>query len=377
MTENGDIWNTGETRLMVCDKIFLMSKWAFGEISEGEWDEFVKSQPGNNFYQSTMRIRKREAIGYKSYIVGVRNRNKILGGGVLVGQKGEYWMPYGPLLDFNNLKLLKMFLSEIVQFAKERKMIKIEIFPRVVRRVRSVRLELLEENDLTEVIKVFKDIGFLYVDNRVTYEPKAAQRVFIRSLVGVKSANELFNSYRKTLRARFRKTAGLVKVEELTREQLPELARLLDQSDEHNGVNGRSLDYFQKIFDAAGDSVRFVVARKTDTGEAIAATMFTVYGGEVMSWLSGMDRRYKELIGRAYIQDYMMKWALEHKIYRINLMGIDGKKADGLGLLEHMVEFKSGFGGGVVEEYLGRFYLVLRPVRWFFIRVKRKIGRFL
>ena len=342
-----------------------------------EWDKFLCLYSDANFYQSTVRIRKRTALGYQNYILGVHEGKKLLGGGVLLGRRGEFWMAYGPLLDFDNIELLTFFLEGVKLFAKQRGIAKIEFFPRVIHRLRNARLELIEERDLTNLIETFRQAGFTYTGDHVTYEPKAAQRVFVRDLTGVKDADELFASYRKTLRARFRKTAGQVKVEELKREQLPELVALLDESDERHGISGRPLGYFQTVFDTAGDNVRFVVARNADTGEAIAGTMFTVYGGEVMSWLSGMSRKYRDLIGRAYIQDYMMKWALKHHILRINMMGIDGKKANGMGMLDYMVEFKSGFGGGIIEEYVGQFYLILSPAKWFLIRIKRKIGGFL
>ena len=112
------------------------------------------------------------------------------------------------------------------------------------------------------------------------------------------------------------------------------------------------------MYDAFGDDIQFMVARKTDDHTPIAGAIFIRHGHEISSYLSGMDRRYRHLNGRAWLQDYMMTKYLGTDVTRVNFFWIEGRFSD-----NHLLEFKSGFGG-VVEEYIGGFEKVLRPAHY-------------
>jgi lipid II:glycine glycyltransferase (peptidoglycan interpeptide bridge formation enzyme) len=248
-------------------------------------------------------------------------------------------------------------------------MLKIEIFPDVLLAKRDNKGQVLERWDQSELIQTFAEAGFRYLGETVKYEMKAGRWAFVKDLTGIKDVAALRKTYRKTLRARLRQTDGDVKITTLKRDELGTLVGLIDESDARNGVGGRETAYYEQIYDAFGTDAKFLVARKADDGTPVAGAIFIYNGHEVASYLSGMDRRYRNLNGRAWLQDYVMRECLKKGITRVNFFWVEGRFSS-----NSLLEFKSGFGG-VVEEYVGGFEKVLRPAKYFQIRVLRRVAR--
>jgi alanine adding enzyme len=347
----------------------MSNKWTFGELPESEWDEFETSAPNAHFFQSIQRIHMRAKMGYQSYIVGIRESGKIVAGGVLLGRNGEFWMAYGPLIDWSDQKLVRFFLHKMINFSREKKMTRIEIFPDVLLSLRDNKGQILRELDQTRLMQIFAEAGFKYKGKTINYEMKAGRWSFTKDLSDIKNVDELRATYRKTLRARLRQTEGQVKIQKLKRNELDKLVGLIDESDARNGISGRELDYYQTMFDAFGHKVEFLIAVKNDDQTPVAGAIFIYYGKEVASYLSGMDRRYRNLNGRAWLQDFVMQKCLKKGIARVNFFWVEGRFTD-----NRLLEFKSGFGG-VVEEYIGGFDKVLQPVKYSLLRVARQVKR--
>ena len=338
----------------------------FGELSETEWAEFRKTRPEAHLLQSLEQVKMRSDMGHRSYILGVRDGKEIIAGGVLLGRCDEFWMPYGPLMDWGNAELVKYFLDELVNFARGRGMIRIEVFPDILLALRDSKGNILERHDQSRLVKLFEKAGWRYEGETVSYEMKAGRWAFVKDLTGIKDVESLRKTYRKTLRARLRQTDGDVKITTLKRDELSMLVGLIDESGTKNHVSSRETEYYEQMYDAFGQNVKFLVARKTDDNTPVAGAIFIHNGHEVASYLSGMDRRYRNLNGRAWLQDHVMQKCLKNGVTRVNFFWIEGR-FEGNSLLE----FKSGFGG-VIEEYIGGFEKVLQPTKYQTRRVVRK-----
>jgi lipid II:glycine glycyltransferase (peptidoglycan interpeptide bridge formation enzyme) len=344
-------------------------KWSFGELDEAEWGKFEAEWGGAHFFQGVQRIQMRKKMGYTNYIIGVREGGKIVAGGVLLGRRGEFWMAYGPLIDWDNQKLVRFFLDKVIDFARTKNMLKIEIFPDVLLSLRNNRGQILEKWNRDKLQRIFADAGFRYQGQTVNYEMKAGRWAFTKDLTGIKDVETLRKTYRKTLRARLRQTDGDVKITTLKRNELDTLVGLIDESDARNGVKGRETEYYERIYDAFGHDVEFLVARKTDDDTPVAGAIFIYHGGEVASYLSGMDWRYRGLNGRAWLQDFVMQKCLKKGIKRVNFFWVEGRFTD-----NSLLEFKSGFGG-VVEECIGGFEKVLQPAKYYSLKIARRTKR--
>jgi lipid II:glycine glycyltransferase (peptidoglycan interpeptide bridge formation enzyme) len=351
-------------------------KYEFREVGEGEWAEFaaawkpVEGEAEVSFFQTVERKRKREKMGYTNYILGVYEGEKLAGGGILLGRGGEFWMAYGPVLDYSNKRLVEFFLKELAGFAREKKMMRVEVFPNLLMTRRTAKGETTSKYVRYDIFTEFSGAGFKYEGETIKYQMKAGRWAFVKDLTGIFAVEDLRATYRKTLRQRLKKVEGKLVAEELPREKLSILVDLIDTSDAHNGVKGRDLEYYEKMFDAFGGKAKFVVARKADDGTPVAGAIFVYNGREVVSYLSGVNREYRELSGRAWLQDYIMGKIIGTGITRVNFFWVEGDFSGKNGLLE----FKSGFGGEV-EEYIGGFEMVLRPVAWFLVRARRKLSK--
>ncbi len=340
--------------------------WTFAELDGKEWDTFERAHPDSQFLQGVQRMNKRAKMGYQSYIVGIKQGKTIIGGGILLGRNDEFWMPYGPLIDWDNLELVRYFLDQLIDFSREKGFVKIELFPRILLSIRDNKGAVLDSWDRSDLKQQFSAAGFTYQGETTNYQMKAGRWAFVKDLSGIETVDQLRASYRKTLRARLRQTEGHVEMTTLKRSELSILVGLIDDSDERNGVSGRELTYYQLMYDAFGDDIQFVVARTSDDHTPIAGAIFIHHGHEISSYLSGMDRRYRHLNGRAWLQDYMMTKYLGTATTRVNFFWIEGRFQN-----NHLLEFKSGFGG-VVEEYVGGFEKVLRPARYHSKKIVQK-----
>ena len=341
-------------------------KLSFKEVGLDEWDKFERAFSGSHVFQGVERITKRSKMGYDSLIVGVYDGKSLIAGGVMLGRKSEFWMAYGPLIDWGNHELVKFFLNETDKLAAKKGIVRLEIFPNLLLSTRTNKGQIIESRDRDELVSLFGSCGFAYEGQTVNYEMKAGRWAFTKDLSGIADQQELRSTYRKTLRARLRQTEGQVEVETLDRDHLDTLIGLIDESDSHNNVKNRELEYYRKMYDGFGSNVKFMVALKSDDKTPIAGAIFIYHGTEVASYLSGMDRRYRNLNGRAWLQDYVMGEAIKNDINRVNFFWVEGKFDN-----NHLLEFKSGFGG-VVEEYIGGFDKIYRPVQFASRKVLRK-----
>lgn len=338
----------------------------FNVLDEKEWDKFEMSHPDGHFFQGLQRIKKRDSMGYKSYIVGIRDNGRVVAGGVLLGRKGEFWMAYGPLIDWADIELVRFFLDGLVAFSHENGLIKVEVFPKLLLSTRDHKGKVIQSSSREGVIKVFKEFGFRYQGETIGYQMKAGRWAFTKDLSGLKTKDELWATYRKTLRARLRQTDGMVTFSELSYDNLDVLVGLIDESDSRNGVSGRELEYYRRMKNAFGDDAKFIVAYRASDQKPIAGAIFIYHNNEVASYLSGMDRAYRDLNGRAWLQDYVMRDCLDRGITKVNFFWIEGRFSN-----NSLLEFKSGFGG-IVEEYVGGFEKIIRPIKYAKASIARK-----
>lgn len=341
-------------------------KLSFREVNLDDWNKFERSYDGSHVFQGIERVNKRSKMGYNSYVVGVFDGKSLIAGGVMLGRKSEFWMAYGPLIDWDNHDLVKFFLDKVDEFAAEKGIIRLEIFPNLLLATRTSKGQIIESWNRDELINLFKKCGFSYEGLTVNYEMKAGRWAFTKDLTGIKNQQDLRLTYRKTLRARLRQTEGQVEIQRLDRDHLGTLIGLIDESDAHNNIKNRELEYYRKMYDNFGSNVKFMVAVKSDDKTPIAGAIFIYHGTEVASYLSGMDRQYRNLNGRAWLQDFVMSEAIENDIARVNFFWVEGKFDN-----NHLLEFKSGFGG-VVEEYIGGFDKVYSPVKFITRKFLRK-----
>ena len=86
-----------------------MKTRSFEEIASGEWDEFERGQRQANILQAAARIDLRREMGYESFVLGVKDNNKIVAGGLILVKNKMAWMPNGPIIDWDDKELVEFY----------------------------------------------------------------------------------------------------------------------------------------------------------------------------------------------------------------------------------------------------------------------------
>lgn len=341
----------------------------FTNLDADEFTKFEQKQPNGNFFQSTARADLRRKMGFHTYLVGIKEKSKILAAALIVERYLEAWIQIGPILDYDNLKLLDFFLTEVKHFAKSQGFYKLEIFPPVVLSTRNQDGSDIERFDRDAIFQAFAKHGFTHEGFTTEVENKANRWMFIKDLTGIKNLREAELTMNSSTRKKLHKTQRELDIHILTdKKELKEWLHALEDSDLRNGVKTRNVKYFEDLWDSFGDQAIFVEARRKDTGELVSSEVDIFHPNEMVAFVAGTVERNKHFNGSTAIKGWNIEECLRRGYTRLNLYGMKGIFTPDNPLLF----FKAGLGG-YTEEYIGGFCLVLNQRKLFCNKVRRRL----
>ena len=342
----------------------------FCELEPAEFADFEGKNQYGNFFQSVERGKLREKMGFSSFLLGVKDGDKVLAAGLAVARNGEVWVQLGPVMDWENLKLVECFIDGMIDFCKKHKFAELEIYPPVIKTVRDAAGEKQKEFDLAKLFALFAEKGFKYGGETIAAQPKANRWMAVKDMSGLHTVDEAYASVHSTKRRYLKKTNADLEIKFVEdKKGLKDWRRALEDSNRKNGMPTRKLEYFEDIGDIFGEKAKFVEARTRDGGELTASALCMETNGELVLFLLGTVDEFKRLNGATAINGWMMEECINKKLKRLNFYGVDGDFSE----KNHLLSFKAGFGI-FVEEYVGEFSKVLNPGKYFGSKVKRKIG---
>ncbi|MBR3163831.1 peptidoglycan bridge formation glycyltransferase FemA/FemB family protein [Candidatus Saccharibacteria bacterium] len=332
----------------------------FVELGEEEFREFEQKNPYGNLYQMAERARLREKMGWTTKIFGVREGRRLKVAGLVLARDGMAMVPMGPVVDWDKdeLERVDYWVRKVIEWAKSEKMVTLEIFPPVKQSVRDVKGNIEEQYERQAIFEIFARNNFEYMGATTEIENKANRWVTVKDLAKFKSVDEMRASYKKNVRNKLRKCSPEIEIVEVRDEAgLKEVARAIEGSNEKNGMRSRAIGYYKWILEEWGEQVHFVLARRKEDGETVAGRVIFDHPNETVSFISGTVQKYRKMNAMTVLQDDLLTKCFEKGIRRVNFYGLAGDFSEANKLLE----FKSGFGVKV-EEYIGGFRIVLRPV---------------
>ena len=346
----------------------------FIQLKPEEFAKFATKSPYKSFLQTTEIANLREKNGWTVYYFGVEDDGKLVAATMAVAKptflgKSTYYIPGGPLLDYEDTALVDFFFKNLRNYAKSHNgyLLHIEPYYELIERDRDGNIVEGGFNH-QKAAKNLRNLGFI---SATSDNP---QYLFVLDLKGRKE-DELFASFKQNTRNLINRTDRKgVKVRELGKDELDKFKQITESTSERRHFNDKSLDYYETMYDlfADQDQVKYIVAEVED--KPIAAAMFMTYGDEVVYLFSGSDEKYmKEYNAQYAIQWYMIQYALKNKFKRYNFYGIQGlpdPNKPGYGIYK----FKKGFTGHVVE-LLGAYELPLNQTFYQLYRVLSKIHR--
>ncbi len=385
----------------------------FRELSEKEFVSYLNKSELNSFMQSP----KMDIKGVCAYYVGVIKNKKVVAAARLTSRTNRFgynyfYSPRGLLLDYSDEELLSFFTKEIKKFIKSKKGYVLHIDPNVFCKSRDANGEFTGEYDNTNIVELLKKVGYVHAGYTVGYDTRYQVRWQYVIDLENKTFEEVTKDFKANHLSKIKKAEkfGIV-VKDIEYDDLPTFKKITEETSKLIGFSDRSLEYYQEMYKSFGKDVRFLIAyldvlkyKKQITEELenynkkyekfynkennsakevkknidsltnrlneiskydedmipISASMFMLYGSEIIYLFSGNVDKYNNFYAQYLIQWIMIKYAVENKYKKYNFYGIKGefgsKNTDGV------YEFKKGFGGHV-EELIGDFYL---PINWFY-----------
>ena len=114
------------------------------QLNKKSWEDFLLAKTESSFLQSWHWGEFNEALGKKVFRLGFEKNNKIVGLCLIVVEKAKRGkhliVPGGPILDWNNPRLVDFFFSQIKQLAKQEKCVFVRLRPQLPQEEKSLAL---------------------------------------------------------------------------------------------------------------------------------------------------------------------------------------------------------------------------------------------
>ena len=378
------------------------------DINNEKYTEFIKSHKHGNMMQAIEWSSIKNTWGAVRVAVSDDEDNIIAAAQVLT-RKGLWYVPRGPILDYNNKELLGFFLTNLKKFAKTKqaKLVKLDI-PIAVKDEKLADFKDVDvDRSNDELIKTFKSYGYNHkgfsLDMSSTIQPRFNTVTKLE-----KPIPDLFSKdTRRLIRDADKK---FVEVRRCGKENLDDFLFALACTEKRKNISLRGREYFENLIDTFGDNALLYISyinvekalkechnrkenlekeieelgekspKKKRTLEeqvagtdklialfngleiedkskdqVISAAITIAYGNHAEIIYAGMNEDFAKLPAQYKVFSDTMKKAQEMGISEVSMGGIEGSLNDSL------LGFKSKFSPNIVE-YYGEFDLVISHV---------------
>ena len=378
------------------------------DINNEKYTEFIKSHKHGNMMQAIEWSSIKNTWGAVRVAVSDDEDNIIAAAQVLT-RKGLWYVPRGPILDYNNKELLGFFLTNLKKFAKTKqaKLVKLDI-PIAVKDEKLANFKDVDvDRSNDELIKTFKSYGYNHkgfsLDMSSTIQPRFNTVTKLE-----KPVPDLFSKdTRRLIRDADKK---FVEVRRCGKESLDDFLFALACTEKRKNISLRGREYFENLLDTFGDNALLYISyinvekalkechnrkenlekeieelgekspKKKRTLEeqvagtdklialfngleiedkskdqVISAAITIAYGNHAEIIYAGMNEDFAKLPAQYKVFSDTMKKAQEMGISEVSMGGIEGSLNDSL------LGFKSKFSPNIVE-YYGEFDLVISHV---------------
>ena len=378
------------------------------DINNEKYTEFIKSHKHGNMMQAIEWSAIKNTWGSVRVAVSDDEDNIIAAAQVLT-RKGLWYVPRGPILDYNNKELLEFFLTNLKKFAKTKqaKLVKLDI-PIAVKDEKLANFKDVDvDRSNDELIKTFKSYGYNHkgfsLDMSSTIQPRFNTVTKLEQPVP-----DLFSKdTRRLIRDADKK---FVEVRRCGKENLDDFLFALACTEKRKNISLRGREYFENLLDTFGDNALLYISyinvekalkechnrkenlekeieelgekspKKKRTLEeqvagtdklialfngleiedkskdqVISAAITIAYGNHAEIIYAGMNEDFAKLPAQYKVFSDTMKKAQEMGISEVSMGGIEGSLNDSL------LGFKSKFSPNIVE-YYGEFDLVISHV---------------
>lgn len=222
------------------------------ELSKKQFDEYAITHKNKNFYQTSQYGTLMSRNGFSDiYLALINDNNRILAASLILIQKlfGNFKSAYSPrgfLIDFNDFKLVTIYVNLLKEYLNKKGIIYLKIDPYVIHIVRNTKGNPINGalNNL-EIINHLKSLDFEHTGFNLYFENLKPRWNAVLKSTG--SIEEIFSSFDKDTRTKIRKAEkkGIV-VSKGTKEDIKLFYSLIDKK------HTRKLSYYLDYYDIFG-----------------------------------------------------------------------------------------------------------------------------
>lgn len=395
----------------------------FIELTDKEYVFYLKTYNNKNFLQSIEMGNINKKIGNTVIYLGVKENENILAASLFIIKKNRgrsyYYSPRGLQLDYSNEKLLTFYVEELKKYAKLNNAYMIKIDPNIEIYSRDGNGNKTEEYNNIKLLKRLESLGFKYLNHSIQ------KKWFYVLDVNNKTEKEIFNNFRSNVKNIIRKCQKIgIEIEEL-KDDFTRFSNIVQETAERKNFSVRDEEYYSLMKSEFRDNIKIYIAKidlkkyieklteelnsledslikikgdgkkkncleninntkkmiekinliKEEHGNEIdlAASMFCLYGEEVVYLFSGSKEEFLFLNAPYLIQWHMIQEAIKKGFSVYNFYGIEDL-SDPKVKQHGVYEFKKGFNGKVTET-IGELDLYLNKHDKFKYFVKKMFKR--
>lgn len=225
-----------------------------------EFKEFTNSYELHSIYQTVEYAFTMQEEGFQTLIIGLVNKNEILGAGILLIKKKEgfnyAYAPHGFLINYNDFKLLKNFTIKLKKYLKYKGIIAVKFNPLLIKK-RNVSNNLIINKDYEMAFQNLKKLKYHHFGYNNYFE-SLLPRYWAVININNKHYN-LFKNIKKEYRTKIRTAAkNQIKIHKEKVTELEHLYKLTKNKYPY------SLNYYKVLFKNFNNNLEFFSA-KLDT----------------------------------------------------------------------------------------------------------------
>lgn len=393
----------------------------FTILTEKEYQKFLNNYNKKTFLQSVEMGHVNKKTGNIVCYLGIKEKNEVIAASLFIikennrRKKKYYYAPRGLLIDYDNAQLLSFFINELKRYIRMNNGYMLKIDPYIELYSRDENGNKTDDVNNICIVEKLNKLGFEYLNYSV-------QKKWMYVLnIDKKSEEEIFDGFKSTVKNIIRKCQknGII-IEEIN-DDFTRFKNIVDETAERKNFQVRDEEYYSlmkqefkdklPIYIASLDLTKYIDILNDEMSELIknhekikgdgkrknneenintlknninkakelivkygkkidlAASMFCLYGEEVIYLFSGSKEEFLYLNGPYLIQWHIIQKAIKEKYKTYNFYGIEDLSNPKV--TKHGIyDFKKGFNGRVVET-IGEMNLYINIIDKLIYKIKK------
>ncbi len=224
----------------------------FVTLTEQEYQLFIQKH-AVHYTQSIEHYNYRQKYKKDVHLVGVKDNEEVIAACLLseaqVLKIFKYFYSHrGPVLDFNNEKLVECFFTGLTRYLKRHKGLFVLVDPYILESNRDADGRILKSYDNSNLINKLNHLGYQYQGHSIGYSDTSQIRwLSVLDLEG-KNEKDILNEMDYQTRRNIKKTYEMgVEVKTLDISQTDQFFELFRMAEEKHGFKFREKDYFEEM----------------------------------------------------------------------------------------------------------------------------------